>query len=182
MSVTQVQTPGYTDSSVTTAKIANDAVTIDKITFENALVPVGGIIMWSGSTAPTGWALCDGQNGTPDLRDRFIVGAGSGYIPGDTGGANTVTLTVGQMPSHKHGITLNHGTSRSYDGGGGDDDPIGWPTVLGTNRIVYHGPDQTDGSSSEMDGSGNPLYSTGGGEAHENRPPYYALAFIMRVS
>jgi hypothetical protein len=59
-------------------------------------IPSGGIIMWSGSIAeiPAGWALCDGTNGTPDLRDRFVLGAGSTYAVGDTGGAMTHTHTV----------------------------------------------------------------------------------------
>lgn len=69
-------------------------------------VPSGIIAMWSGSTLsiPSGWVLCDGLNSTPDLRDRFIVGAGSTYAVGDTGGANTVALAAGEMPSHTHGV------------------------------------------------------------------------------
>ena len=68
--------------------------------------PAGGIIMWSGAQAniPSGWVLCDGNNSTPDLRNRFIVGAGSTYSVGDTGGATTVTLTEAQMPSHSHTV------------------------------------------------------------------------------
>ena len=60
------------------------------------LVPGGFIGMWSGSaeTIPTGWALCDGTNGTPDLTERFILGAGKGYTPGTTGGAKTATPSV----------------------------------------------------------------------------------------
>ena len=84
-------------------------------------VPVGGIIMWSGSVAsvPAGWALCNGSNGTPDLRDRFVVGAGGTRAPGVTGGAASGTtssagahshtgstggtaLTVAQIPGHTH--------------------------------------------------------------------------------
>jgi microcystin-dependent protein len=62
------------------------------------------ITMWSGSIAsiPAGWLLCDGTSSTPDLRDRFIVGAGSTYAVNATGGANTVTLTTDQIPSHTH--------------------------------------------------------------------------------
>jgi hypothetical protein len=63
------------------------------------IVPVGGIILWSGSVAsiPTGWQICDGTNGTPDLRDRFVVGAGSSYAVGATGGSTTKDV------SHTHG-------------------------------------------------------------------------------
>ena len=57
------------------------------------VVPSGFIGMWSGSasTIPTGWALCDGTNGTPNLTDRFVLGAGKAYQPGATGGAATAT-------------------------------------------------------------------------------------------
>ena len=59
----------------------------------NGIVPTGAIMMWSGaSTAiPTGWVLCDGTNNTPDLRNRFVIGAGSTYAVGATGGSSTTT-------------------------------------------------------------------------------------------
>jgi microcystin-dependent protein len=163
MSVTRVQTSGITDDAVTTAKIANDAVTTAKINFETALVPVGGIIMWSGSTAsiPTGWALCNGANGTPNLQDRFIVGAGSGYGVGATGGANSVTLTINEMPTHSHTLLASSAT----DGGSG----TGWRWE---SNSAYR-PATVNGTN---------IGNAGGDQAHENRPPYYALAFIMRVS
>lgn len=71
------------------------------------LVPGGFIGMWSGlaETIPTGWALCDGTNGTPDLTERFILGAGKGYTPGTTGGAKTATPSV-SAGSAKTGIGL----------------------------------------------------------------------------
>ena len=73
-------------------------------------IPVGGIILWSGSTSniPTKWHLCDGTNGTPDLRDRFVVGAGSDYSVGDTGGEAEHTLTIGEMPRHNHTASNSH--------------------------------------------------------------------------
>ena len=69
-------------------------------------------MMYNGSTAPSGWAICNGQNGTPDLRNRFIVGTGA-YNLGNTGGANSVTLTATQMPNHAHGLVFR--LSLSYD-------------------------------------------------------------------
>jgi microcystin-dependent protein len=67
-------------------------------------VPSGVITLWSGSTAsiPSGWVICDGTNNTPDLRDRFVVGAGSSYAVDATGGSSSVTLSTAQMPSHTH--------------------------------------------------------------------------------
>ena len=74
-------------------------------------VPSGAIFIWSGSVAsiPSGYVLCNGSNSTPDLRNRFVVGAGTGsaYSLNDTGGSNTVTLTTGHLPSHSHS-TPNH--------------------------------------------------------------------------
>ena len=76
--------------------------------------PSGVLFMWSGqaSTIPSGFKLCDG-NGTPDLRDRFIVGvsASGGYNPAATGGSNQVTLTEAQLAVHQHGITSNGTTN-----------------------------------------------------------------------
>ena len=74
------------------------------------IIPMGIIVMWSGSTSnvPAGWVLCNGTNGAPNLMDRFIVGAGSTYTTGGTGngtgGSNTVTLSVGNLPSHTHTV------------------------------------------------------------------------------
>lgn len=114
-------------------------------------VPTGGIIMWSGASVPGGWLLCDGTNSTPDLRDRFIVSSGSVYSIGNTGGVNSVTLTVDQIPAHTHTAP---------------------PTGTGT-------PPGGVGRSSGNESATN-TGSTGGGQSHENRPPYYALAFIMK--
>ena len=77
-------------------------------------VPIGCILLWYGSTGtiPSGWALCDGtlygSVRTPDLRNRFVIGAGSTYSPDVTGGSSTVTLTTSNLPSHSHtGTTSN---------------------------------------------------------------------------
>ena len=121
----------------------------------------GMIMLWSGASnaIPTGWVLCNGSNSTPDLRDRFVVGAGGNYSVGATGGADTVTLSINEIPSHNHNLLYNSG---SFGGSSGAVTPRGTntPTTPGlTDRIS----------------------STGGGAAHENRPPYYALCYIMKT-
>ncbi len=75
-------------------------------------VPKGVIVMWSGplATIPTNWALCDGSNGTPDLRDKFILGATNSSDIGQTGGNHSYSLTVDQLPSHNHTGTTNNTT------------------------------------------------------------------------
>ena len=124
-------------------------------------VPTGCILIWSGAAnaIPTGYALCDGNNSTPDLRDRFVVGAGNSYSVGATGGANTVTLSVNEIPSHTHVIDT-HGSQGS-----------------GGFSAIGHG--RSTGNQSSSDASG--VANTGGGAAHENRPPYYALCYIMKT-
>ena len=124
----------------------------------------GMIIAWSGSTAsiPTGFVLCDGNNGTPDLRGRFVVGhhpSNGDYDVDDTGGAEDVTLTIAQIPSHKHDTTVDNSdlfpaTGQKTIGFGGAG---GYPATTFT------------------------MSNTGGGQSHENRPPYYALCYIMKT-
>ena len=153
--------------------------------------------MWSGSSTaiPTGWLLCDGQNNTPDLRDRFIVGAGSSYSVGAKGGEATHTLTVDEMPSHDHSATLSlSGLSTSSAGahthsvkvttphsqGGGYESVQGgrgWADTSNISRAAI----SAGGHTHTISGSGSvTVNSNGSGSAHENRPPYYALCFIMK--
>ena len=143
-------------------------------------IPVGGIIMWSGSigTIPTGWALCNGSNGTPNLQDRFIVGAGSGYSVAGTGGSANATLV-----SHSHTATS---TSTVSDPGhrhrtNGQSTQQGVAHPLG-NGSIENGP-LTSSSTTGITVSTSTTISTEGSSAtNANLPPYYALAFIMRTS
>lgn len=141
--------------------ITGNAMTATTATTAINGIPAGVIAMWSGSSAaiPSGWALCNGQNGTPNLVDRFIVGAGNSYAVGATGGEATHTLTVNEMPSHTHNYT---DVCVSPDKGG-----TGYP---GARKDCWESWPYTQTSN-----------ATGGGQAHENRPPYYALCYIMKL-
>lgn len=126
--------------------------------------------MWSGSVIPDGWYLCDGENGTPDLRNRFIVGAGDEYSIGDVGGENTHILTSAEMPNHKHTINVNTEPGSTLDSEG-----TNYLSVINTSNATYlMGLEDEDGAISLN------TTTTGNGQAHENRPPYYALAYIMK--
>ena len=165
---------GVADNSITTSKIVNNSVTKEKIDFGLFLVPSGFIGMWSGTDVPEGWYLCDGTNGTPDLRDRFIVSSGNSYATGDTGGSNSVVLTTDQMPSHNHNVAMSGEATFKTGGYGsyGSKDNVVSITEE-TNKYWYTSTASISGSCT--------CEETGGGKAHENRPPYYALAFIMKA-
>jgi hypothetical protein len=146
----------YTFSPSTTIFSAQVNQNFDDLVDDiNTAMPSGGIIIWSGSVAsiPSGWYLCNGSNSTPDLRGKFVYGAGGSYAVGATGGAETHTLSEAEMPSHRHAIKADGGTSDS-----------GGPYV------------RFDG---DFGGYAYTEY-TGSSQAHNNLPPYYALAFIMK--
>ena len=143
--------------------------------------PTGSIIMYGAATAPTGWLLCDGSavsrttyadlfavigttfgvgNGSttfnlPNLRNRFVVGAGASYNNNDTGGEATHVLTIEEMPAHSHAIaTVGEG--------------------IGTGFYVS----QWNPAGSTVSRSTS---SVGGGQAHNNLPPYIGLTFIIKT-
>jgi len=131
----------------------------------------GMIIIWSGSVAsiPAGWLLCNGSSSTPDLRDRFVVGAGSTYAVGATGGSATASL-----PSHTHTATVtdpghNHTTTAAagaFSGNSGTGVFIGNDAnaVTGTRVTSITVANSTEGVS----------------PTNANLPPYYALCYIMK--
>lgn len=128
------------------------------------------------------WHLCDGTNGTPDLRSRFIYG-GDGSNNGATGGEASVTLNVANIPSHGHLVrtwnNVNSGTPKVYRDGKWENytnglfKPSGeWDANGGTK------------TTSPQNGLGDPAGTTdgtGGNQPHNNMPPYYVLAYIMKL-
>ena len=140
-------------------------------------IPSGAILLWSGSigSIPSGWVLCDGTNSTPDLRNRFIVGAGSTYAVNATGGNADATL-----PSHTHTATssvVDPGHQHVIDVAG-NGSPAG--SYIGANVQFLN--NNTVNSRSAVTGiSVTTTNSTEGASAtNANLPPYFALAYIMK--
>ena len=169
-------------------------------------IPFGIICAWSGTVnnIPSGWALCNGQNNTPNLSGRFILGYGGTHTTlKETGGAETVQLTASQMPSHNHSATARITGATTTSGGAHTHNMTFGSNYAGGSSYVPVGPLYTPYSSDDGDG-GTRSFSTnsgggahthdvsitsssitagnkGGGQAHNNMPPYYVLAFIMKL-
>lgn len=157
------------------------------------IVPKGAIMMWSGQIddIPYGWNLCDGENGTPDLRGRFIVG----YTPdnadystiGKTGGESSHQLTIDEMPKHNHATSISIADTKvitSQDGAHSHSIPTGNSTTDSTTAAPKAKNNNYNKLNSDSAGAHThtfTMYARGGGKAHENRPPYYVLAYIMKT-
>ena len=165
-----------------TRKLRGEAIGDSEISSELldssiSFFPAGGIIMWSGaiSSIPSGWQLCNGTNGTPDLRNKFIVGAWSDNAnvaypnvpPGGTGGSANAVLIA-----HDHTISPDKVLS-SANGG---------PTTLqgSSSGTPLNYNTSTDSATVGINSSGNASTTQTGTNA--NLPPYYALAYIMKLS
>ena len=205
-----VDTNAIQTDAVTTAKILDENITLAKLehgtpsndgkflranngadpTFETVTIPPGipsgGIIIWSGASnaIPTGFVICDGQNSTPDLRDRFVVGAGLGYNVNQTGGNNDITLSTAQLPSHTHDDgTLSTNTTGSHT--------HSYTRSSGSSTFDNdedHAARANSDTSSTTGSNGDHSHtisgntgSTGSGTAVDIRPQFFALCYIMKT-
>jgi hypothetical protein len=165
-----------TASSVLVNTYDNISGIITTIPTSSPTLPTGVILIWSGSVGsiPSGYVLCNGSNGTPDLRNSFVLGAGNSYTVGQTGGSadaivvsHTHTATVTD-PAHGHGLSV-------YEGSG-----IGGlqPFAAGLIGSSVNGTSTTTGTNFTGITVNNTSTGTSGTSA--NLPPYYALAYIMK--
>ena len=148
-------------------------------------IPSGGIGMWSSTkgTIPAGWLLCDGTNSTPNLQDRFIVGAGGNYTNGQVGGADLVTATgsitvagyalqAADIPLHTHGSITDYWaiTSTNFQKAN-----TGYPVT----GVTFDYPSNTDYAGSGA--SHGHTASFAGTANQDKRPPFYALCYIRKI-
>jgi len=156
-------------STTNTTQLATTAYVTTAV---GASFPTGGIILWSGAEAaiPSGWILCNGSGGSPDLRDRFVVGAGTTYAVDATGGsANAVAVNhthTGSVtdPGHTHPIAY-----QSTAGG----------PAYGSAATGLSAGTATDSATTGISITVNPL--TGEAGTNKNLPPYFALCYIYKT-
>ena len=175
-------TNGLVASSVTTSNaIVNGNVTVSGTvtagTFVGSVggtIPVGGIIMWSGTLAsiPTNWAFCNGTQGTPNLTGRFVLGTVTGGDIGGYGGNSTTSLSTANLPAHSH----QYGDYQFQ--AGGSSDYSGAYYTWGTSGIGFYG---AFGSLGHATYANSTTGNTGSGTPFSIMPPFYILAYIMRL-
>jgi microcystin-dependent protein len=194
--------------TATTQSYADNSTNVATTAFVQSVLPRGTIVMWGGAIGniPAGWQLCNGSNSTPDLRDRFVVGAGNSYGTGTTGGASSVALSTSNLPAHAHGfsgsmtISGSTGTSQAQlsdpghahtipyrpntSGGGGGGFDVGYPQATGYSVSASKTGITDSGHAHSFSGSGSlsgTTSSVGSGAAFNTLPPYYALCYIQKM-
>jgi microcystin-dependent protein len=153
----------------------------------NSGTPAGCIGMWHSTieSIPAGWYLCNGLNSTPDMRDRFPVGAGGNYDLGDIGGSNSVTASAASVTIGGHVLTAaeipkhTHGTIPDWYGTGSDGENPGpsGSTPVADGVVVFTRVDTANAGGGE---SHTHTGSFAGTTDKDKRPPFHALAFIMK--
>lgn len=196
-----------------TADVPRDLGALAALLDSLAIAPAGGILMWPGATAPTGWAILDGSRnlnatdnpklaalfGTasgkvaiPDLRERFPMGAGA-TAPLAAGGTNSVALGVGEMPTHAHGgltgprdrvQTHAHPLANGADNVGilqnvGNGSYMGIANTAG--GAGWWSADTVTVGNADPPNHLHTISYEGSGAAHENRPAFVALNFIVKL-
>ena len=170
----------YTNSNITVG--ADGRVTAAASGSAATNIPLGGIIMWYGSTGtiPSGWSLCDGTtvNGyaTPNLRDRFVIGAGNSYAVNATGGSTTDTVNI----SGSDTVNISGSDTVSISGTTGapvSSNLYGLGDVGGSNKHVH-----SFSGSATVNISASDTVNISGSDTVNTIPPYYALCYIMRTS
>jgi microcystin-dependent protein len=178
----------YEDYTNTTPPLTgpnNLVLTDDDGNLSSIQFPPGMIIAWKPkadadkTSAPAGWAICDGTNDTPDLRGRFILGSNphnkknTSFTPRETdekGGSETHTLTISEIPAHDHSINQSTNNILLVDDGRtplGALALVGWGSRTGTNGV-------SKWSNPKVD-------SVGAGAPHNNMPPFYTIIYIIKL-
>jgi len=177
-----------TIQSGTSSYVFSTGAGVEEVISTSLFIPSGIITMWSGSiaTIPLTWALCDGTSGTPDLTDKFIVGAGATYTPEDEGG-----YTDAIVPSHTHAVSISDPGHFHYSrnfSSGAESPGYGLTITSGfLDRVQVNtsvDPTATRPTASATTGisasTANPSGSVSD-LSNRNLPPYFALAYIMKL-
>ena len=183
---------GSIDATNGTVELPSDSIKLEDLEFKirDLLMPVGAILLWSGavSAIPQGWKLCNGTNDTPDLRDRFIMGAGGDQNPGDTGGNELLEnpVSIAESGLHTHGVAGNVGSALT--GIVVTPASSGKVDAGGSAKNVARAPFSTNdpGHTHDFEGA---LTTESGTHTHALTveqehllPPFFALCYIMKAA
>ena len=170
----------YTNSNITVG--ADGRVTAAASGSAATNIPLGGIIMWYGSTGtiPSGWSLCDGTtiNGyaTPNLRDRFVIGAGNSYAVNATGGSTTDTVNI----SGSDTVNISASDNVTISGTTGTVQQTGGSAYTSMYSQANH--THSFSGSATVNITASDTVNISGSDTVNTIPPYYALCYIMRTS